>query len=446
MKEHLPLLKETLQFMVQQLRGEDKLCLVTFDHEVRVELPLTGMDSSGKQLAEKAISSIKERGHTNLSGGLLAALETLYRIPSTTASLVESVLLFTDGKANVGIKDSVALVKATKSLLGQINRQACVFTFGYGSEHDADSLHAIAEAGNGLFYYIDNSDSIPESFCDCLGGLLSVAAQNVRLTIKAIGDCQVSKPLTTFKTEVKEPNKVFEVSIPDIYCEEEKCILAKVKVPADPNVTEALTLPLVSCHVEFFDVLNCKPNTRDSECTVVRNVTVPKPVHSDYYDEIDLHKLRCEVAEKLESASNLATRGDIPGARDLLTKLRGRIRKSVVFRKPLGVHLVETVDESLGGLQDKTTYTEHGRAVMRNYIGSHWQQRSAMKPSIDGYIKSKSSSKSSQVPPPPPVGGASHLAPPFLASASAAHEDSSSPYRISSKDRMVKLNKFSKRS
>ena len=79
-----------------------------------MELPLTSMDSSGKQLAEKAISSIKERGHTNLSGGLLAALETLYRIPSTNASLVESVLLFTDGKANVGIKDSVALVKATK--------------------------------------------------------------------------------------------------------------------------------------------------------------------------------------------------------------------------------------------------------------------------------------------------------------------------------------------
>lgn len=55
-----------------------------------------------------------------------------------------------------------------------------MFTFGFGSEHDADALHNIAEAGNGLFYYIDNSDSIPESFCDCLGGLLSVAAQVLR--------------------------------------------------------------------------------------------------------------------------------------------------------------------------------------------------------------------------------------------------------------------------
>lgn len=35
MKDHLPLLKETLQFMMQQLRAEDMLCLVTFDHEVK---------------------------------------------------------------------------------------------------------------------------------------------------------------------------------------------------------------------------------------------------------------------------------------------------------------------------------------------------------------------------------------------------------------------------
>lgn len=64
-----------------------------------------------------------------------------------------------------------------RSLLGQIGRQACVFTFGFGAEHDADLLRAVAEAGNGLFYYIDDTDSIPESYCDCLGGLLSVAAQ-----------------------------------------------------------------------------------------------------------------------------------------------------------------------------------------------------------------------------------------------------------------------------
>ena len=34
MKDHLPLLKETLHFMIQQLRPKDQLTLVTFDHQV----------------------------------------------------------------------------------------------------------------------------------------------------------------------------------------------------------------------------------------------------------------------------------------------------------------------------------------------------------------------------------------------------------------------------
>ena len=38
MKNHLSLLKETLQFMVQQLRNDDKLCIITFDHEVLLKM------------------------------------------------------------------------------------------------------------------------------------------------------------------------------------------------------------------------------------------------------------------------------------------------------------------------------------------------------------------------------------------------------------------------
>lgn len=72
------------------------------------------MTADGKLLAEQAVRRVRERGRTNLSGGLLAALEALYHIKEDNASLVESVLLFTDGKANVGIKDQPTLTKATK--------------------------------------------------------------------------------------------------------------------------------------------------------------------------------------------------------------------------------------------------------------------------------------------------------------------------------------------
>ena len=82
--------------------------------QVNVDLPMTAMTSDGKMRAEKAINNMREGGQTNLSGGLLAALEALYRIKASNASLVESVLLFTDGKANVGIRDQPTMTKATK--------------------------------------------------------------------------------------------------------------------------------------------------------------------------------------------------------------------------------------------------------------------------------------------------------------------------------------------
>lgn len=79
-----------------------------------MELPLTNMDAAGKSHAEKAIDSMRDRGQTNLSGGLIAALQQFYNVPVGEASLVESVLLFTDGKANVGITDIPTIERATR--------------------------------------------------------------------------------------------------------------------------------------------------------------------------------------------------------------------------------------------------------------------------------------------------------------------------------------------
>ena len=111
MKNHLPLVKDSLQFMVQQMRAEDRLSLITFDHEVeeieavffpnllllisvlavaffgskvKIELPLTNMDVTGKANADRAIAAVKERGQTNLSGGLLQGLQVIAGVQQST--------------------------------------------------------------------------------------------------------------------------------------------------------------------------------------------------------------------------------------------------------------------------------------------------------------------------------------------------------------------------
>ena len=189
--------------------------------------------------------------------------------------------------------------------------------------------------------------------CPVAVSIGSSIMQNVRLTLKACGDVTITKPQTTYRTVEQEPNKCYEVTIPDVYCEEEKCILAKVTAPSDPDLNEATTFALFTCRVEYFDVLCSKPNEGEVRGEVVRNNTLPQPVTSDYVDEIELHKMRCEVAESLSRANSMAGAGNIGAARQLLNDATVRIQGSRVAFRPLAVHLLYTVQESLGGLKDE---------------------------------------------------------------------------------------------
>ena len=57
-----------------------------------------------------------------------------------------------------------------------------IYTFGFGSDLDDAMLNAISEEGNGQSTYMEDAESIPSSFASALGGLMSMAAQNLELS------------------------------------------------------------------------------------------------------------------------------------------------------------------------------------------------------------------------------------------------------------------------
>jgi len=195
--EKLSLVRSTLQFLSHQFQSIDKFSLVTYDSNVNVLLPLTLMTKNTKDSLSKYIDNLKEGSNTNLSGGLLKGLEqfSAERAPNTVAT----VLLMTDGLANEGITDMNNLVAELKSRREKSANSASVFTFGFGKNHEENMLRAIAENAGGMYYFIENLDSIAESYGDCLGGLLSVVAQNIKLAIKPVGEVKISRVLGKFK-------------------------------------------------------------------------------------------------------------------------------------------------------------------------------------------------------------------------------------------------------
>ena len=43
-----------------------------------------------------------------------------------------------------------------------------MYTFGFGSDHDADMLEAISTQGGGVYYYIDTNEKVCVCVCTCV--------------------------------------------------------------------------------------------------------------------------------------------------------------------------------------------------------------------------------------------------------------------------------------
>jgi len=75
--QKLKLVKTTLTFMLQQLREEDRLSVVTYDTNVHLDFGLMKMSKENKELCLDKIQQIRDGSTTNLSGGLLKGLDQI---------------------------------------------------------------------------------------------------------------------------------------------------------------------------------------------------------------------------------------------------------------------------------------------------------------------------------------------------------------------------------
>jgi hypothetical protein len=136
--EKMALMKKALTFVVERgLQPQDYLSVVVYDTTVTVQLAWTNMSSAGKAQALKVIENMTTRGQPNLSGGLMEGLKLVKGCPPSCA--VASVLLFTDGQANVGL---VAVTDITRAMASSISDKTAVFTFGFGANHGNHPLLA----------------------------------------------------------------------------------------------------------------------------------------------------------------------------------------------------------------------------------------------------------------------------------------------------------------
>ncbi|MCL4193411.1 MAG: von Willebrand factor type A domain-containing protein [Thermoguttaceae bacterium] len=177
MSDELPLVKQAMRLLVEQLAAEDRVAIVTYASETGVRLPSTRGEQKSQILA--AIESLAPGGATNGSGGIQLAYQQATE--NFIANGTNRVIWATDGDLNVGITRDEELVrfieeKATSGVF------LTVLGFGTGNLKDS-KLEKLADRGNGVYAYIDDLREARKVLIEQMTGSLMTIAKDVKLQI-----------------------------------------------------------------------------------------------------------------------------------------------------------------------------------------------------------------------------------------------------------------------
>ena len=168
-EDKLELLKNSLTTMLDYLRPEDRISIVTYSGSVRKLLESTPVKEAGK--IKGAIGELVAAGST--AGG--KALEMAYEeaLSNYIKDGNNRVILGTDGDFNVGVTDSDELA----SMVEEYARKGIYLTvcgFGSGNLNDA-MMKKLSVKGNGTYQYIDSEEEMAKVFVQERSKFVAVA-------------------------------------------------------------------------------------------------------------------------------------------------------------------------------------------------------------------------------------------------------------------------------
>jgi len=177
--DKLPLLKRALGRMVEQLRPQDRVAIVTCAGSAGLLLPSTTGDRKTEIIA--ALDRLDARGSTNAAEGLRLA----YKVARENAVERSNnrVIFATDGDFNAGIVDNTQLVRTIET-----ERRADIFltTLGVGttSRYQDARMKALANRGDGNYAFLDSDAEAERFLVGQIAGTLFTIAKDVKVQVE----------------------------------------------------------------------------------------------------------------------------------------------------------------------------------------------------------------------------------------------------------------------
>ncbi|PIE57541.1 MAG: hypothetical protein CSA33_08025 [Desulfobulbus propionicus] len=174
----LPLLKQSMKLLVQQMGARDRIAIVVYAGSDRVVLQPTAANEKGKIM--QAIDMLQPGGSTHASSGIRTAYALARQSFMPTGN--NRVVLASDGDFNVGVTSRGELQKMIEAE-GASGVYLTVLGFGMGNYHD-DTMEILADKGNGNYAYIDTLLEAKKVMVKEMSGTLFTLANDVKIQVE----------------------------------------------------------------------------------------------------------------------------------------------------------------------------------------------------------------------------------------------------------------------
>ena len=174
----LPLLKSSFKLLVDKLRTEDRVAIVTYAGQAGLALESTPGDEKAKINA--AIDALGAGGCTAGAKGIITAYKIAKQYYRKGGN--NRVILATDGDFNIGVSSDGEMTELIES-----KRDEGIFltVLGFGCGNYKDSkMEILADKGNGNYAYIDNINEARKVLVYDLRGTLFTIAKDVKIQIE----------------------------------------------------------------------------------------------------------------------------------------------------------------------------------------------------------------------------------------------------------------------
>ena len=164
--------------LLQGLRPEDRLQIVTFNEKARLVQPL--VSAANRQEIMANFKRVQATGPTSLQDGMVMAYQQA--VATFQPGAENRVILITDGIANLGSSEASDILAEIDACRRQGIRLS-VFGVGRGTYNDA-LLQQLANKGDGSYRFLDSPEAITDAFVNDLSATLYTIASDAKVQVE----------------------------------------------------------------------------------------------------------------------------------------------------------------------------------------------------------------------------------------------------------------------